>query len=632
MVEHDHDHCEHDHCEAECRGGACCGCDHEEMNERTEWLKEGAALLLFVASFFVTASPFREILLIGSALVCGLDLILTGIKGLFKLKINENLLVAIAVAAAFVLGDFSEAALVVMLFKLGLILEHRAEEKTQNSIRSLMDIKPETAILLEDGREGEVRSEHVPIGSVIIVRPGARIPIDGEVVEGSSTTDNSALTGESLPVEVAAGDRVQSGCINGSGLIKLRTTALSGDSAASRIIEMVESSQENRAESQKFITRFAAIYTPIVIGIAILVAAVPPLFFGGAVEEWLYRAMVLLVASCPCAVVIAVPLSFVAAIGASTKAGLVLKGGKYVEALSRVRHFAFDKTGTITDGQLAVSEVFSFGDVDGDEVLRLTASLEKYSSHPIGAAILAYYGDGPLAEMGDCTEEASVGVFGTLLGVRYGAVSPRYMMGLPGDKSELPDATVYLLRGGVPIGAIGLSDSVKVSAAAALKELHAMGKSVTILTGDRPSAAVAVAEAVGADKCFSSLKPEDKVEKVKELMADGGTAFVGDGINDAPVLSLADVGLSMGFGSDAAIEVSDGVLMNSELSALPKAVKIAKSAMNTIYFNVVFALAIKLAVVVASIIGYAPMWMAVFADVGVSFLAILNALRLYRAK
>ena len=574
----------------------------------------------------------RAVLLGGGVLAAGYDTFWRSLRGLVRLQIDENLLVTIAVIAAFIIGEYPEAAMVMLLYRLGEELEHVASGRSSREIEKLSEIRPDTAHLLADpaAEPTDCRAEQVQPGSLILVRPFERIPLDGVVEQGESALDASALTGESLPVHAGPGTEVLSGMQNTEGLLFVRTTKNYENSTASRILGLVRESAAAKGKAEKFITRFAKVYTPCVTAAAVLIAVIPPLF-GASWLDWLYRALVFLVASCPCALVISVPLSFFAAVGAASRHGVLIKGGKFVEALAKADTVVFDKTGTLTRGELQVSEVFATGGRTREEVLALAARAEQNSAHPIARAICRAGGD-PKGQAGKYTELPGYGV-------RYengGSVvlcGGRRLMEREGvDLAGLPEAQVYLAVDGKAAGAVSVADTVRDEAAAAVAELRELGvKRMAMLTGDGEAAAASVAAVCGIREYHAGLMPEDKVAQMRALSGHArGSVFVGDGINDAPVLACADVGAAMGLGTDAAIEAADVVLSGNSLRGLPKAIRISRKAMGIVRFNIAFALGVKAAVLITAL--FVPlMWAAVLADVGVSLIAVLNASRVLRA-
>lgn len=568
---------------------------------------------------------------LAATLISGFKTFVKGVKSVFKLHIDETTLLTIAVIAVFILGEFVEAAMVTVLFAVGELIEEKAVTSSRKDIAKLAQIRPDNATLLIDNKELLMAAEDVEIGSRVVVKPHERVPIDGVISKGSTTLDASVLTGESVPVDAVTGDEVMSGMINGNSLIEIKTTKKFGDSTAARIIKLVEDAAATKGQSEKFISRFAAVYTPIIILISVAVAVLPPLMGFGSFSTWVYRALVCLVASCPCAIVISVPLSYYAGLGAASKISVLIKGGKYIEALAKADAFVFDKTGTLTTGSLSVNKVFAYGDHSADNVIALAAACEKHSSHPVAAAIKAKAEGMKLPELTDYNEKAGQGVSAVYNGKKV----------LCGGKNILPDnlkakvqnsASVFIIYDSELIGAISVNDTLRSEAASVIAQLREFGvKDSIMLTGDKKENAMAIANELKLDSYSAELMPSDKLSKLIEIKkTHNAVCFIGDGINDAPVLTASDCGFAMGFGSEAAIEAADAVLASGNLKQLPAAVKIAKKVVSTVKTNIIFALGVKLIVIVLAIIGIAPMWLSVIADTGVSVLCVLYASRLLK--
>ena len=570
-----------------------------------------------------------------ATLLGGYETLLKGINSLVHFQVDENLLMTIAVVAAFALGDYPEAAGVALLFCVGEMFEDRAVDRSRKDIEALAQIQPtEAAKYLPDGSTKVVPAEEVQVDDVIAVRPFERVPLDGVVLEGHSNVDTAALTGESVPLEAGKGTQLLSGMVNGETLLKVKVTSRFENSAASRIIAMVQDAASRKGSSEKFITRFARVYTPIVVVLAILLAVLPPLFGMGAFTEWLQRALVFLVASCPCALVISVPLGFFSGIGAASKRGVLVKGGKYVELLSKTDAAVFDKTGTITSGQLQVTEAISFDDsYTSDDLVKMAAAAERYSTHPIAQAICRAAGETGLT--GEAyNERPGYGVEAKVGGKQIAVGARRMLAQLGIDDASLPDASVYVAVDGQVKGAIQVRDTLREDVADLTRDLKEQGvKRLVMLTGDAEPVAKEIAAQAGITEFHAGLLPQDKVRLMEEIRSQSGTTvFVGDGINDAPVLAAADVGVAMGLGSDAAIEAADVVLVENKPSRLAGAIQLFKKVMRVVRFNIVFALAVKAAVLVLAAFGMAPMWAAVLADTGVALLAVLNSARLLKCK
>lgn len=564
-----------------------------------------------------------------ATLLAGYKIFIKGAKNLIKLRIDETTLMGVAVIAAFCLGEFVEGAMVTILFSLGEFIEDKAVGKSRRDIEKLAQIRPDTATVLSDGKEVEVSAESVKVGTTITVKPYERIPLDGVIIKGKSTLDTSALTGESLPVEVCENSEVMSGAINGNNLITIKTTKEFGDSTATRILKLVEEAAAQKGKNEKLISRFASVYTPIVIFIAAAIAIIPPVLGLGEFTEWLYRALVCLVASCPCAIVISVPLSYYSAIGAASEVGILIKGGKYIEALAKADTFVFDKTGTLTSGKLSVEKITSTSDYSEDEILSLAAACEKYSVHPIALAIREKAKNLELPELSDYSENAGHGTSAYYKGKKLECGGTK-ILSEKQKKSADKNSSVFLIYDGKLIGSINVSDTVRAESAEVIAELKKLGvKNTVMLTGDSSRTAEKVSGELGMTGYKAELLPADKLKNVQKIKENAkAVCFVGDGINDAPVLSASDCGIAMGLGSEAAIEASDAVLASGTLSNLPKAVKISRRVMNTVRTNIVFALSIKAAVIILAGFGIASMWMSVIADTGVSVACVLYAARL----
>lgn len=542
-----------------------------------------------------------------------------------KKPFDEDFLMTVASVCAIFLGEFVEAAAVMLFFQVGELFESIAVERSRKSVAALMDLRPDVAYILVDGEWEESDPEDVQVGDLLRVNPGERIPVDGIIVEGSASVDTSKITGESVPADVAAGDRVLSGCINLSGVLTIRAESEFASSTVARILDLMDSASEGRSNTESLITRFAQVYTPCVVYAALALAFLPPLFTGFDFATWIHRALNFLVVSCPCALVISVPLAYFSGMGAVSKAGMIAKGGIALENLAKVDTFVFDKTGTLTTGDFRVVRV----DSDREDLLRLVAGAESASHHPIARAIVKAAGCD--VEASDVREIPGQGIFARVEGHEVHAGNLRLMEALGLAAPEVEGATmVYAAVDGEYAGAIVLEDTVKDGAADALAQLHRMGvRESCMLTGDRETAAKLAAKSLGMTAYRSGLLPQDKLTQVQGMLDSGKTvAFVGDGVNDAPVLSIAHVGVAMGgVGSDAAVEVSDLVLLKDDLSGLPRALKIARRTISIARQNIAFALIIKFGVMLLSIPGIANMWMAVFADVGVAMICILNSFR-----
>ena len=550
---------------------------------------------------------------------------------------DENFLMCVASIGAFAGGEYLEAVAVMLLYQVGELFEGCAVGKSRRSIANLMDIRPDSARVERGGEAIEVAPDEVQVGEIIVVNPGERVPLDGEVIEGASHLDTAALTGESAPRDVSAGQDVISGCINLSGVLRVRVNKPYGESTVARILDLVENASSQKAKSENFITKFARYYTPAVCACALTLAVVPSLIDGNW-HEWVSRALIFLVVSCPCALVISVPLSFFSGIGGASSRGILVKGGNYMETLAKVRTVVFDKTGTLTKGSFEVTAVHPEA-ISEQELLEIAALAECHSSHPISLSLQHAFGM-PIDEnrIHDIEEISGHGISAVVDGRHVSVGNGKLMdrVGVKWHECELPGTVVHVAADGAYLGHIVISDVEKEGAKQAIADLKACGvKNCVMLTGDRKSAAEAVARDLGIDTVYSELLPADKVQHVERMLSDkdqyGVTAFVGDGINDAPVLSRADVGVAMGaLGSDAAIEAADVVLMDDNPVRIAQAIRISRKTLRIVKQNIVFALTIKAVVLVMSALGLANMWLAVFADVGVSVIAILNAMRALR--
>ena len=574
-------------------------------------------------------------------LVIGWDVLWKAVRNIMHGQVfDENFLMCVATIGALVIGEYPEAVAVMLFYQVGELFQNVAVSRSRQSISALMDIRPDYANVERDGQLVQVDPDEVAVDDVIVIKAGERVPLDGTVLEGTSALDTAALTGESLPRDVSAGDEVISGCVNLSGLLHVKVSKPFGQSTVARILDLVENSSEKKAQAEHFITKFARYYTPIVVFAALALAVIPSLM-DGQWETWVPRALNFLVVSCPCALVISIPLSFFGGIGGASKQGILVKGSNYLEALAQAGVVVFDKTGTLTQGKFSVTAVHPQG-MSEQELLELAALAEQFSTHPISKSIVAAWGG--LADQSRAAgveEIAGHGVQAVIDGRRVLAGNRKLMdreqIAVTSDHDH-PGTVIHVAVDGQYAGHLVIADQPKSTSAQALRELKAAGVRQTVmLTGDAQGAAQAVAEQLGLDRFYAQLLPAGKVERVEELLRDKGPkeklVFVGDGINDAPVLSRADIGVAMGaLGSDAAIEAADIVLMDDDLLKLPVAVRIARKTLAIVRQNVVFALGVKLLVLVLSALGHANMWAAVFADVGVSVLAILNASRMLKAK
>lgn len=611
------------------------------------------AVMLIGLNLVPVSGLLRMLLYLAAYLVIGYDILRKAGKGILNRQVfDENFLMAVATLGAIILalydrsGDYNEAIAVMLFYQIGELFQSYAVGKSRRNISALMDIRPDYANIEEDGQLVQVDPDEVAIGSMIIVQPGEKVPIDGVVTEGDSALNTSALTGESLPRTVKTGDEIISGCINMTGVLKIRTTKEFGESTVSKILELVENSSSRKSKPENFISKFARVYTPAVCYGALALAILPPIvrmaFMGIPAdwETWIYRALTFLVISCPCALVISIPLSFFAGIGGASREGILVKGSNYLETLSQTKYVVFDKTGTLTQGVFEVNAIHH-NSMDEHKLLEYAALAESASSHPISKSLKQAYGkEIDRSRVSDIQEISGNGVIAKVDGVEVAAGNDKLMkrLNIPYHDCHCVGTIIHMAVGGEYAGHIVISDVVKPHAKESIAALKAAGVEKTImLTGDAEKIAVQVAETLGIDQVYSQLLPDGKVAKVEELLTQksskGKLAFVGDGINDAPVLSRADIGIAMGaMGSDAAIEAADVVLMDDDPLKIAKAIKISRKCLGIVYQNIIFALVIKFGCLGLGAIGRANMWAAIFADVGVMVIAVLNAIRALRVR
>ncbi|WP_428770106.1 heavy metal translocating P-type ATPase [Treponema sp. HNW] len=678
MDEHSHEHChehechKHEHCHVhECHEeaqGCGCGCSHPHSDSSHMIIRIVLTLVSFAAirvlEYFGPLAFIRDFRLAAALvyaipyLIIGYDILWIALKNIVRGDFfDENFLMSVATIGAMILGEYIEAAAVMLFYQVGEALQSYAVSRSKKSITALMDIRPDYANIEKDGELIQIDPAALKAGDIIVVKPGEKIPLDGIIIEGESSLNTAALTGESLPRDVYTADAVLSGSVNLRGLLKIRVTKEFGESTVSKILEMVEHAAEKKAKTETFITRFARIYTPIVVFSALLLAVLPPLLFAGDWAMWVRRALIFLVISCPCALVISVPLGFFAGIGCASKHGILIKGGNYLEALAQIKTAVFDKTGTLTRGVFTVTAVHA-DTINEEQLLELTAVAERYSNHPISLSIKAEYRKrtGKNVESGEfekrvtnVNEIAGRGISAVVDGKKIYAGNSRFMdeINVKWRNCSKFGTIVHTAVDGFYAGHIVITDEPKPNAAEAVRQLKKAGVEKTVmLTGDSKTAGDYIASQLNVDEVYADLLPAGKVEIVEKLLApqtsgtaapgtvsngtteQGALAFVGDGINDAPVLALADIGIAMGaMGSDAAIEAADVVLMDDDPAKLPLSMRIARRSIGIIRQNIVFALGIKIAVMVLGAFGIANMWTAVFADTGVALLAVLNSMR-----
>lgn len=638
--EHTHDHShshEHSH-------GCCCGHDHGHSHEHGEdeeqgvmtYVRMGLSAVGLLASIFWLEGTWQLVVCIAAYLLAGFSVLKEAVENISHGEIfDENFLMTVASIGAFCIGKYPEAVAVMLLYEIGEWLQDKAVGSSRASIKALVNVRPDHANLVKGDEVVTVKAETVLVNDIILVRPGERVPLDGEVIEGSSSVDTSALTGESMPQEWTVGSAALAGCVNQSGLLKIKVTKPFGESSVSRIMALVEDAQDNKAQPERFITRFARVYTPVVCGIAVLVAILPPLLGMGAWSTFIHKALAFLVISCPCALVISVPLSFFSGIGCASHNGILMKGSNYLELLSKAEIAAFDKTGTLTRGEFSVTSLACADGVTEAQLLEVAACCESQSTHPLAKSILKAYGKPVDADRLTKIEELSGnGIRATLDGKTALAGKPKLLEGIAVTTQPTGTTAVYVAYGGQYLGCIGLSDTLKPDTKDAIAALRKLGlHNLTMLSGDRQATADSIAKEVGLDNAWGQLLPEEKVTHLEDLRKLGSVVYAGDGINDAPVLAAADVGVAMGgLGSDAAMEAADVVIMTDELSRLPLAIRIARKTMAIAKQNIVFSIAIKILILALSLLTDIGLWLAVFADVGVCMLAILNSLRALHTK
>ena len=625
-------HCHHSH-----------NSKNEHKNESLTLIRISIAfLILLFAVFSNIPNNIKICCFLFAYLLAGYDILYTAIKNIIKGRIfDENFLMGLATLGALAIKEYPEAVMVMVLYQLGEYFQHRAVKKSRRSILELMDIRPDYAYKEENGKIIKYSPEEINTGDIILVKTGEKIPLDGVITEGSAILDTSALTGESVPKTVKMGDTAISGCINTNGVIKIKVTKKYGESTVSKILKLIEHASSKKSRTENFITRFAGYYTPAVVAAALMLAVLPPLLLPDAqFSIWLKRALTFLVISCPCALVISIPLSFFGGIGGASKCGILIKGSNYLEALSKPDSVVFDKTGTLTKGSFEVTKISPQNGISEGELIEYAAYAENYSNHPIALSLKkAYKKDIDTSKISNVSEFAGNGVKADINGEEILAGNSALMEKFQINIQEHPDegTVVYCAKNGEYIGYIVISDEIKEDSPLAIKELKKVVRNTVMLTGDSEAAAKRISERLGIQQVYSQLLPQDKVEKLENIIAekqkDKNVIFIGDGINDAPVLTRADVGIAMGaMGSDAAIEAADVVIMDDKPSKIYTAVKIAQKTMLIVKQNIIFALGVKALFLLLGAFGFMTMWGAVFADVGVALLAVLNSLRSLRVK
>ena len=614
--------------------------EHEDENKKSPLLRIGLAIAVFLCGTFLPVEGVVKFAVFFVAyLIAGGDILLKAFRNIIKGEVfDENFLMSIATLGAFSIKEFPEAVMVMILYQVGEYFQDKAVDKSRKSISTLMDIRPDYANIEQNGELVKKSPDAVNVGDVIVVKTGEKIPLDGVVVDGSAVVDTSALSGESLPRSLKVDDNAISGCINTNGVIKIKVSKKFEESTVSKILELVENASKNKSKAENFITKFAKIYTPAVVLGAVLLVVIP-LMFGGVFSVWFQRALTFLVISCPCAIVISVPLGFFAGIGGASRVGILVKGSAYVEALSRPYAVVFDKTGTLTKGSFVVTEFNSVG-ISKEELIEISAKAEAYSNHPIALSIKKAYGK-PIDnhEISDVEEIAGNGVKVLLNGeeILVGNLKLMEKFGVTCNVSNAVGTVVYVAKNRIFVGYIVISDELKDDSAEGVKVLKKLCDKVVMLSGDGFSAVQNVAQKLGIEDFYAQLLPENKVEKLEEIIVEKprkkSVIFVGDGINDAPVLMRADIGIAMGgLGSDAAIEATDVVIMDDKISKVSLAIKLSKRTMTIVFQNIIFALGVKALFLICGALGFVTMWGAVFADVGVTLIAVLNSLRALQTK
>lgn len=614
-------HCHHEHCEVEE--------EHNEKEEKLSMYLYGIGILFLVLSLIPIFTEFRVVFVVLAILFSGYELLWNGIKNIFHLNFEEETLMTIAVIAAFALGEYTESCLVILLYRLGEFLEERASDKSEESIKEIVKIKADTANRVIENTIETIDVKEIKVGDTILIKPGEKVPVDCKILYGESEIDTSSLTGESNPVYVKKETELLSGGVNLTGAITCKVLRDVQNSAASQIVDLVYEATNNKGKTEKFITRFSKIYTPIVIAISILIAIVP-FVFKLDVKEWIMRALIFLVASCPCSLVISVPLSFFTSLGKISKKGMIIKGTKHIENLSKASVIAFDKTGTLTTGNMKIEEIKAFEPYDKNTILSYMYSLELLSNHPIGTAIKNYDEEIEEKQVEDYKEIAGHGLYGKIEQKEVLFGNSKLLEQYNVAKNEdIPQNAIIIVVDKQIAGFITLAEEIRKEASGLVSSLKATGiKKIMMLTGDNEKSAKNIGDKLKLDEVKASLLPQDKLKVIEELKREGQKViFVGDGINDSPVLASSNFGIAMGAGTNIASITADGILISNNLSALPSIIKTAKRAMQVVKFNIVFSLIVKLIVLILGAIGIAPIWLAILADTGVTFLTVLNAVK-----
>ncbi len=598
-----------------------------------------STLFMLVGFMFIVISGGQSMLTTGiflaSIIIGGHQLFWTGINNLVKLRFDMKTLMTIAVIGAALIGEWPEAAVVVVLFAVSETLERYSMEKARASIQSLMEIAPNTAVIKTSDGTKEIKVEDVNIGDTMVIKPGDKLSMDGIIKYGSSSINQAAITGESLPVEKVKGDEVFAGTLNDSGYLEIEVTKHIEDTTLAKIIQLVEEAQGERAPAQHFVDQFAKYYTPAIMVAALLVAIIPPLFFGASWSTWVYQGLAVLVVGCPCALVISTPISIVSAIGNAAGKGVLIKGGVYLEKIGQSRTIAFDKTGTLTEGRPHVTDFITYDEHDSDTVLAIAAAMESKSEHPLASSILEYAGSNGVEysdfHIDDFRAETGTGITGIIDGNAYSIGKPEKFDDANGYQTD--GKTVMIVKeDDRVIGLFAVIDPLKTSSKEAIEKLHKMGTRTAMLTGDNEKTADVIAKTLGIDKVYAGLMPEDKLEAVREMKSEHKTAMVGDGINDAPALATADIGIAMGKGTDTALETADVALMGNDISQLPFTVRLSKRTLRIIKANITFSLVIKLIALLLVIPGWLTLWIAILSDIGATLVVALNGLRLLKVK